>query len=78
MAACAIFDEPQVKLMNQRTRLASTLALMSVVAWKKDGRLGWQVYDKRGRPSGRIGSAANSGNGAAGVVTKEGRFILFR
>lgn len=50
----------------------------TLVAWKKEGRLGWQVYDKRGRPSGRIGSAASAGNGAAGVVSKEGRFVLFQ
>jgi hypothetical protein len=50
----------------------------ALVAWKKDGQLGWQVYDPRGRPLGRAGSAASSGNGAAGVVGRDGRFILFR
>jgi hypothetical protein len=50
----------------------------TLVAWKKEGRLGWQVYDKRGRPSGRIGSVASAGNGAAGIVNPDGRFILFR
>jgi len=50
----------------------------TLVAWKKDGQLGWQLYDRRGRPSGKPGSAKSAGNGAAGVVTKDGRFVLFR
>lgn len=50
----------------------------TLVLWKKDGQLGWQLYDKLGRPSGRPGAAKSDGNGAAGVVTKEGRFVLFR
>jgi hypothetical protein len=50
----------------------------TLVAWKKDGRMGWQLYDVEGRPSGPAGSAQSSGNGVAGVVGKDGRFILFR
>lgn len=50
----------------------------TLVAWKRDGQLGWQVYDKQGRPSGHAGSAKSPGNGAAGVVSKNGRFLLFR
>lgn len=49
----------------------------TLVAWKNDGQLGWQLYDKQGRASGHAGSAASAGNGAAGVVGKDGRFILF-
>jgi hypothetical protein len=48
------------------------------VTWVKDGQLGWQVYDDKGQPSGRAGSAKTNGNGVAGVVTKDGRFVLFR
>jgi len=48
------------------------------VAWAKDGQLGWQVYDKNGQPSGSPGSAKTNGNGVAGVVNKDGRFVLFR
>ena len=48
------------------------------VAWVKDGQLGWQVYDEKGHPSGRPGSAKTNGNGVAGVVNKDGRFVLFR
>jgi hypothetical protein len=50
----------------------------SLVAWKKDGRLGWQLYDPQGRPVRSPGSAASAGAGAAAVLTKDGRFVLFR
>lgn len=50
----------------------------TLVAWKKHGQLGWQLYGVDGRPSGPPGSAASPGDGAAGVVGKDGRFILFR
>ena len=48
------------------------------VAWAKDGQLGWQVYDEKGEPAGRPGSAKTNGNGVAGVATKDGRFVLFQ
>jgi hypothetical protein len=48
------------------------------VAWARDGGLGWQVYNEKGQPSGSCGSARTSGNGVAGVVSKDGRFLLFR
>jgi hypothetical protein len=50
----------------------------TLVAWKNDGLVGWQLYNADGQPSGRSGSAASSGNGVAGVVSHNGRFILFR
>jgi hypothetical protein len=50
----------------------------TLVAWAKDNRLGWQLYDATGRPSGSPGSARSSGNAVAGIVDKEGHFILFR
>jgi hypothetical protein len=50
----------------------------TLVAWTKESKLGWQLYDKTGRPAGEVGSAPGSGNGAAGVVTNDGRFVLFR
>jgi hypothetical protein len=50
----------------------------TLVAWKNAGRLGWQLYDEAGNPLGRPGSVESSGSGAAGVVSKDGRFILFR
>jgi hypothetical protein len=50
----------------------------TLVAWKKDDELGWQLYGADGRPAGEPGAATSPGHGAAGVVSKEGRFILFR
>ena len=50
----------------------------TLVAWKYDGQTGWQLYDVEGEPSGSPGFAKSSGNGVAGVVGKDGRFILFR
>lgn len=49
----------------------------TLVVWKKDGQLGWQLYDERGQPLGQAGSAPSAGNGAAGVVGPRG-FVLFR
>jgi hypothetical protein len=50
----------------------------TLVAWKTDGLAGWQLYDGEGQPSGPPASARSPGNGVAGVVGKDGRFILFR
>lgn len=50
----------------------------TLVAWKKDNQLGWQLYDVRGRPSGPPGSARSAGKGAAGVFAKNGELVLFR
>jgi hypothetical protein len=49
-----------------------------LVAWKKNDQLGWQLYDAEGSPSGVPGTAESPGDGAAGVVGKDGGFILFR
>jgi hypothetical protein len=50
----------------------------TLVAWVKDSRLGWQLYDARGWPSGPPGSARSAGSSVAGVVDKGGHFLLFR
>jgi hypothetical protein len=50
----------------------------TLIAWKKDDHLGWQLYDAQGRPSGSPGSAGSTGNGVAGVVDTDGEFILYR
>ena len=49
----------------------------TLVAWKKNGLLSWQLYDSQGRESGSPGSAPSAGSGAAGVLSQDGRFILF-
>jgi hypothetical protein len=50
----------------------------SLVAWNHEGKLGWQLYDRDGKPEGQLVSALASGKGAAGVVKKDGHFILFQ
>jgi hypothetical protein len=50
----------------------------TLVVWTKDKKLGWQLYDAKGKTSGAPGSAESAGDGVAGVVDNEGRFILFR
>jgi hypothetical protein len=50
----------------------------TLVAWKNGVRLGWQLYGEGGKPLGQPGSVESPGNGAAGVVGKDGRFTLFR
>ena len=49
----------------------------TLVAWKKDSQLGWQMYDRQGRPVGRPGVAKGTGNNVAGVLDKSGDFLLF-
>jgi hypothetical protein len=49
----------------------------TLVAWKKNDHLGWQLYDSKGQPDGEPESAKSAGNGAAGVALTNGKFILF-
>jgi hypothetical protein len=50
----------------------------TLVAWRQDDSVKWQLYDAKGQPSGSVGSAKSAGTGVAGVVDKSGHFILFR
>ena len=50
----------------------------TLVAWKKENRLGWQLYDEKGEPAGEPGSAKSEGKGVAAVVDQSGNFILIR
>lgn len=56
----------------------STKDGQTLVAWKKDRELGWQLYDADGKPIGKPQSAKSPGSGAAGVLTKNGSLILFK
>jgi hypothetical protein len=51
---------------------------VSLVLWNREEHLHWQLYDRQGRLLGREGSVGSAGSGAAGVVTPEGKFIIFR
>jgi hypothetical protein len=48
-----------------------------LVAWKNKDVLGWQLYDVKGQAQGNPDSATSPGNGAAGVVFPDGKFVLF-
>ena len=49
-----------------------------LVAWKKESKLEWQLYDPAGNSQGDPGWAAGGNpHRPTGVVTKEGKFVLF-
>ncbi len=50
----------------------------SLVAWRQDDCVKWQLYDAKGRSSGSVGSLRSAGKSVAGVVDKRGHFILFQ
>ena len=50
----------------------------ALIAWKRQDELRWQLYDRNGQAEGPVGSVSSKGKGAAGVVCRNGRFILFR
>jgi hypothetical protein len=50
----------------------------TLVAWRQDDCVKWQLYEAKGQPSGSVGSAKSAGTGVAGVVDKTGHFMLFR
>lgn len=50
----------------------------TLVVWKKEGNLGWSLYDEKGQRSEKPGFAESAGKGVAAVVTKNGDFILIR
>ena len=49
----------------------------TLIAWKNNGTLGWQLYDAKGQPQGSPASAPSAGSGAAGVALASGKFVLF-
>jgi hypothetical protein len=50
----------------------------TLVAWRQEDRVKWQLHVEKGQPLGPVGSAKSAGTGVAGVVDKRGHFILFR
>ena len=49
----------------------------TLVAWKNNDTLGWQLYDPKSEPQGQPGSTRSPGGGAAGVALADGRFLVF-
>jgi hypothetical protein len=50
----------------------------TLVAWKKDNKVGWQLYDSRGKTDGLPRYADCIGSGVAVTTTKSGDVVLFR
>ena len=48
----------------------------TLIAWKNNDTLGWQLYDAKGQAQGSPGSAPSAGSGAAGVALANGKFVL--
>jgi hypothetical protein len=51
---------------------------VSLIAWRRQDEVGWQLYAVEGAPLGAPGSMKSAGKGAAAVVDRKGRFILFQ
>jgi hypothetical protein len=49
----------------------------TLIAWRQDDCVKWQLYDAKGQASGSVGSGKSAGTGVAGVVDMTGHFILF-
>jgi hypothetical protein len=81
--AGALLSPSEIKTPGTTGMRTGMLALSApdgntLIAWKKDGQLNWQLYDNHGRPAGRPGSTKSAGNGVAGILSKNGDFVLFR
>jgi hypothetical protein len=78
----AVLPPGEIKTSGTTGMRTGLLALSApdgatLIAWKKEDLLGWQLYDAKGQPQGAPGSATSSGSGAAGVVFPNGKFLLF-
>jgi len=78
----AVLPPGEIKTPGTNGMRTGLLALsasddVTLVAWKNKDILGWQLYDAKGQPAGEPGSTASPGNGAAGVVLRDGRFVVF-
>jgi hypothetical protein len=78
----AVLSPGEIKTPGTNGMRTGILALSAtdgttLIAWKNQEVLGWQLYDAQGQPQGQPGSEASPGNGAAGVVLQDGRFLLF-
>jgi hypothetical protein len=49
----------------------------TLIAWKREGELSWQMYNAQGVATSVSGSLPSAGKGAAGVTDRAGNFILF-
>jgi len=65
---------------GMRTGVAALQAAdgVSLVAWRHEDEVGWQLYSEDGKPPGAPGSIQSPGKGVAAVVDREGRFLLLQ
>jgi hypothetical protein len=49
----------------------------TLIGWKRDGELSWQLYNSQGVAEGAVKSVPSVGKGAAGITDQLGKFILF-
>ncbi|MEP6670115.1 MAG: hypothetical protein ABJF10_13225 [Chthoniobacter sp.] len=78
----AVLPPGEIKTPGTNGMRTGILALSAsdgatLIAWKNQNVLGWQLYDSAGQPQGSPGSAPSPGSGAAGVALPGGRFMLF-
>jgi hypothetical protein len=76
-------QSPEIKTPGRSGMRTGMLALCApngntLVAWKHEDKIGWQCYSAAGQARGVPGAVKSSGNGVAGIVDKDGRFVLFR
>jgi hypothetical protein len=55
------------------TNLCQNTNPATLIEWKRDGELSWQLYNAQGA----VESVPSAGKGAAGVTDQHGNFILF-
>jgi hypothetical protein len=78
----AVLPPGEVKTPGRSGMRTGLLALSgpegsTLIAWKRDGELSWQLYDVQGVAQGGVISVPSTGKGAAGVTGPHGNFILF-
>jgi len=78
----AVLPPGEIKTPGTNGMRTGILALSArdgatLIAWKNQNVLGWQLYDSKGQPDGSPGSTPSQGTGAAGVALPDGRFMLF-
>ena len=78
----AVLPPGEIKTPGTNGMRTGVLALnasdgSTLVSWKNNETLGWQLYDAGGQPQGSAGSAPSPGSGAAGVVLPSGKLLLF-
>jgi hypothetical protein len=78
----AVLEPGEVKTPGRSGMRTGLLALSgadgsTLIAWKREGELSWQLYNAQGVAQGAVKSVPSAGKGAAGITDSHGKFILF-